>query len=71
MGQRPSLTTRRLLLRPFSLSDAKDVQLLAGDKAIADTTLRIPYPYEDGMAEEWISGPQPRYPGTSRGLRYR
>jgi len=54
MGERPSLATERLLLRPFSLSDANDVQRLAGDRAIADTTINIPHPYEDGMAEEWI-----------------
>ena len=35
------------------LSDAPDIQSLA-DRDIASTTLRIPHPYEDGMAEEWI-----------------
>jgi [ribosomal protein S5]-alanine N-acetyltransferase len=55
MRQQPTLYSNRLTLRPFELSDAKDVQQLAGDRAIADTTLEIPHPYEDGMAEEWIS----------------
>ena len=51
----PKLQTERLLLRFFELSDAEKVRELACDKAIADTTLNIPHPYEKGMAEEWIS----------------
>ncbi len=51
----PVLETPRLLLRAFTLGDAPVVQQLAGDRAIADTTLNIPHPYEDGMAEAWIS----------------
>lgn len=51
----PEIRTERLLLRAFELSDAHDIKRLAGDKAIADTTTSIPHPYEDGMAEDWIS----------------
>lgn len=59
--KRPKIETERLLLRPFELSDGPRVKELAGDKAIADTTLNIPHPYEDGMAEEWVSTHQPKF----------
>ena len=55
MGNQPILETERLFLRPFNLGDAKTVKELAGDKLIASTTLNIPHPYEDGIAESWIS----------------
>ena len=58
---RPKIETRRLLLRPFELSDGPRVKELAGDKAVADTTLNIPHPYENGMAEQWILTHQPKF----------
>jgi RimJ/RimL family protein N-acetyltransferase len=50
----PLLQTPRLVLRPFELADAPDVQRLAGAWEIADTTLRIPHPYPEGASAEWI-----------------
>lgn len=55
LPEQPSLQTRRLILRPFNISDASVVQSLVEVKEIADTTLHIPHPYPDGVAEEWIS----------------
>lgn len=61
MVQIPTLETDRLLLRPFAMDDAADIQRLAGDRAIAETTLSIPHPYEDGMAEAWITAHREMY----------
>ena len=54
MADLPQLASRRLLLRQMTLSDADDVQRLAGDRAVAETAALIPHPYEDGEAERWI-----------------
>jgi [ribosomal protein S5]-alanine N-acetyltransferase len=56
----PTLEGAQLYLRPFRLGDATEVQHLAGNRLIADTTLNIPHPYPDGLAEEWIS----KHPAT-------
>ncbi len=55
MKQYPRLQTGRLILRAFTLKDAPDVKRLAGEWEVARTLLSVPHPYEDGMAEEWIS----------------
>jgi len=54
MKEQPILQTERLIIRPFKLSDSQRVQELAGNPKIAETTLNIPHPYKDGMAEAWI-----------------
>ncbi|MBE9525229.1 MAG: GNAT family N-acetyltransferase [Chloroflexi bacterium] len=51
----PTLNTNRLILRPFNIEDAARVKELAGEWAIAETTGNIPHPYEEGIAETWIS----------------
>jgi [ribosomal protein S5]-alanine N-acetyltransferase len=51
----PTLLTDRLIIRPFTISDALRVSELAGEFAIADTTLNVPHPYQEGMAEAWVS----------------
>lgn len=48
------ISTRRLQLRPFQLSDSADVASLAGDVEIYRATLTVPHPYSIGAAEQWI-----------------
>ena len=52
--EQPEIDTERLILRRFTLSDACVVKELAGNFNVAKTTLNVPHPYEEGMAEIWI-----------------
>ncbi|MFC4769530.1 GNAT family N-acetyltransferase [Effusibacillus consociatus] len=51
----PTFETDRIILRPFDLQDAQRVEILAGDKDIAETTLHIRHPYPKGGAAQWIA----------------
>jgi len=56
VSEQPSLETERLRLRPLTLEDAGTVRRLAGEREIAATTVMIPHPYPQGVAEAWIEG---------------
>lgn len=57
MTQAPQavLLTERLQLRPLQMSDAPTIQQLANDWDVAKTLATMPHPYEDGMAEAFLS----------------
>ncbi len=63
--EQPTLETTRLILRPFALTDAPDVQRLAGAPEVADTTLNLPHPYAVSDAEQWISTQPARFASGS------
>ena len=60
LDDQPQLLTRRLRLRPYSLSDASEMVRLVNDREVARYTL-IPYPYTREMAEAWIGTHVPRF----------
>jgi ribosomal-protein-alanine N-acetyltransferase len=57
----PTLRTDRLVLREFAMADAPELRRLARTREVARTMLHHPHPYEEGMAEEWISSLRPLF----------
>lgn len=49
------LRTERLLLTPFHTDDAARVAALAGNRKVARMTARIPHPYPEELARQWIA----------------
>jgi len=50
----PELRTARLLLRPLRMTDAAEIARIAGQRAIADTTIPVPHPLDEAGARAWI-----------------
>ena len=51
----PQLQTVRLTLRPYDLADIPALIRLAGAREVAATTLRIPHPYTEEAAQQFIA----------------
>lgn len=70
----PTVTTARLVLRPFAPIDAADVVALANDAEVARYLLHVPHPYPAELApgwiathaETWLSGNGPTWAITRR-----
>ncbi len=57
----PPLQTDRLMLRLFEESDIPELVQLAGDRDIAATTLRLPHPYSEAHARNWVEETNRRF----------
>jgi RimJ/RimL family protein N-acetyltransferase len=57
-GKQPVLETERLILRAFTIEDAKTVSRVAGEWDIARMMAPVPYPYPVSVAAEWINSHQ-------------
>ena len=55
MDTHPTLETTRLKLRPFSEGDVAELVPLIGTREVAATTLRIPHPYTEREARDFLA----------------
>jgi [ribosomal protein S5]-alanine N-acetyltransferase len=55
MKNDPTLQTARLRLRPYAEADIPELVRLIGAREIAATTLRIPHPYTENDAREFLA----------------
>jgi ribosomal-protein-alanine N-acetyltransferase len=62
------LQTKRLTLRPYEFSDIPTLVPLIGAREVAATTLRIPHPYTESYAKEFIAEAR-RETSNGTGLR--
>lgn len=64
MTEHPTLYTLHLVLRPYSIWDAEDLQQLINDKDIASTMINIPHPYTLEDAIEFLGKREENYRET-------
>ena len=62
------LQTERLVLRLPQLRDVPTIAKLANDRALAENTARMPYPYSREDAEEWVANASISVDGATFGL---
>jgi ribosomal-protein-alanine N-acetyltransferase len=55
MNEIPTLETSRLTLRPYSEADIAELVPLIGAREVAATTLRIPHPYTEQDARQFLA----------------
>jgi ribosomal-protein-alanine N-acetyltransferase len=55
MNGQSVLETERLKLRPLAFTDASFIQEAAADRAISDTMISVPHPYQDGEGERYVN----------------
>lgn len=53
-----TLETQRLRMRPYSEADVAELVPLIGTREVAATTLRIPFPYTEEDAQQFIAASQ-------------
>ncbi len=54
----PTLTTSRLIVRPYQMEDKPELIDLIGDPLVSKPLLIVPYPYTEKDADEWINSRQ-------------
>ncbi|MEM1134226.1 MAG: GNAT family protein [Bacteroidota bacterium] len=62
----PTLKTSRLILDKIIATDIPNIVQFAGDKKISQTTLNIPYPYNEEDAIFWINLANQGFKGETR-----
>ncbi len=64
MIQTPTLSTARLTLRPLTLDDAPAIERGCSAFEVAKMTLRIPHPYPEGQARNYLAELLAKPPGA-------